>query len=163
MLMYPLSRQHFPLKSIDRFLPDLLKPLVKKRGFREATLLTDWKKAVGVEYADALKPSKISYSRTAPYTATLYLTVEPQRMLEMQYSAPQILDRINTYLGCKAITGLKLQQSMTAGMTPSSKNRGPITAKIQESITLKDPSLVENILDDNLKQALIDLGMSMGL
>ena len=84
-------------------------------------------------------------------------------MLEMQYSAPQILDRINTYLGFKAITGLKLQQNMTAAITPSSKNMRPITAKTQEPITLKDPSLVENINDDDLKQALIDLGMSMGL
>lgn len=162
--MYPLARPFSTLKSIDRLLPDLLKPLAKKRGFQEASILTSWPKVVGTEFATALKPSKISYTRSAPYVATLHVFVDPVRSLEVQYCAPQILERINTYLGYKAIAALKLHNNAALFKAPHiSPSQKPITSKDTPKLKTLNDNFFETIKDPELKQALIELAESMNL
>lgn len=163
--MYPLARPSNTLKSIDRLLPNLLKPLAKKRGFHEASILTNWLKVIGPEYAAALKPSKISYTRSAPYVAILHAFVDPVRALEIQYCAPQILERINTYLGCKAITTLKLQKNaaLFRPAPPPLQQKAVVSNPIEGQKTIQNDNALKSIMDPDLKQALKDLAESMGL
>lgn len=157
--MYPLARSPYSLKRFDQLLPDLLKPIAQKRGFREASLLVEWDKVVGAEYARVLRPVKISHARSEPYEAVLYAEAEPHRALELQYNALHILDRINTYFGCRAITTLKILKGHGKG--PFIKTK-PVESNTEPSI-LKNATILEDIACPKLKQALESLGISMGL
>jgi hypothetical protein len=157
--MYPLSRSPYSLKRFDQLLPELLKPIAKKRGFREASLLVEWDKVVGAEYAQALRPVKISHGRGEPYEAVLYAEAEPHRALELQYNALHILDRINTYFGCRAITTLKILKGQGKASFIKTKPVEPNEAPL----ILKNATVLDGITCPELKQALEDLGISMGL
>lgn len=157
--MYPLARSPYSLKRFDQLLPDLLKPIAQKRGFREASLLVEWDKVVGAEYARVLRPVKISHSRGEPYEAVLYVEAEPHRALELHYNALHILDRINTYFGCRAITTLKILKGQ--GNAPLIQSK--CVESNEEPLIFKNTSILEDIPCPKLKEALENLGISMGL
>ena len=117
-------------RSIGSFLPKITGKILAKKGFPNMSLLTDWPAIVGPELAAYTCPEKMTgrvkklkkpaailspQSKKRPSQKpqrgiTLKLRVESHRALDVQYSLEEILQRINTYFGYRAVTDIRIIQ-----------------------------------------------------
>ncbi len=108
--------------SVGSFVPKLAQKAFEKYGFSTVALLTDWPVIVGQDLAQYTKPDKLKWPRLVAIAsdveagcegrpgATLILRVLPARALDVQYGIPQIIDRINSYFGYRAVADVRILQ-----------------------------------------------------
>lgn len=80
---------------------------MKKRGFAEVRVATRWPEIVGENLAGQTLPEKLSRGRDG---GTLTLRVSGAAALELTYLTPQLIERINTYFGFRAVARLHFVQ-----------------------------------------------------
>lgn len=102
---YTRQRQTVP---VARLLQRVLTPAARRHGFAETAVLADWPAIVGPMMAKRCQPIKISRGRGKSAPGTLVVMASPVMALELQHAAPQIVDRVNTYFGYRAIAKLHL-------------------------------------------------------
>lgn len=113
------------MKSVGHFLPAITRPVFEKFGFQRAALLTDWDMIVGEPLCHFTSPEQIKWQKSSNETAeieqfgqssgaTLIIRVEGPAALEVQHSAPQIIERINSYFGYKAVASIRILQAPMA-------------------------------------------------
>ncbi len=109
-------------KRASAFTMSLTRPAFEKFGFPAAALLTDWAAIAGPDLASYTAPERLKWPRQpdAPEdargqpAATLVLRVEGPRAIELQHRAPQLIERINSYFGFRAIAQIRLYQAPLA-------------------------------------------------
>ncbi len=109
------------VKAVGSFVPKLTQKSFEKYGFSTATLLTDWARIVGVDLARDTSPERLKWPRGAAGQstgesyeaggATLVIRVDPARALDISYKERQIIERINSYFGYRAISDLRMIQA----------------------------------------------------
>jgi hypothetical protein len=110
-------------KTVGSFVPRLTRPAFERYGFSAATLITDWETIVGADIARYTMPDRLKWPKRVTWTgdevseedrgrpgATLILAVAAGRALDIQYKATQLIDRINSYFGYRAIADLRIVQ-----------------------------------------------------
>jgi hypothetical protein len=118
----PPTARFVPVKSVGTFVPTLTRKAFEKFGFSTATLITDWARIAGAELAQYTIPDKLKWPRGGEAigddgddgsrrSATLILRVDPARALDVEYRARQIMDRINSYFGYRAVETIRLVQA----------------------------------------------------
>ncbi len=83
-------------------------PALRRRGFAEAAIVTDWPTIVGRPLCDHTRPSRIVFPRGERLEGTLHLVVTGAFAPEVQHLAPQIIERINGHFGYRAIARMEL-------------------------------------------------------
>lgn len=123
-LQRPRIPGHIAAKSVGTFVPRLTQKAFEKYGFSTATLITDWAAIVGETLARDTLPERLKWPRGVDARgevetgaegrpgATLILTVDPARALDVEYRRAQILDRINGYFGYRAVAEIRLVQGV---------------------------------------------------
>lgn len=116
----PPTARFVAVKAVGSFVPTLTRKAFEKFGFSTAALITEWERIVGAELAAYTTPDKLKWPRI-PDTAfedeserrgaTLTLRVDPARALDVEYRSRQILERINSYFGYRAIETVRLVQA----------------------------------------------------
>lgn len=98
-----------------RPLADFVAPTIAevcgKAGFSVVEVVTHWDEIVGPLLAPRSLPVKLQWTRgheTEP--ATLVVRVEGAYAIELQYAAPVVIDRINTYFGWRCVGRITLRQ-----------------------------------------------------
>ncbi|MGB0748923.1 MAG: DUF721 domain-containing protein [Magnetospiraceae bacterium] len=123
---------------------------LNRRGFDHAGLVENWSAIVGPHLATQTCPLKIAYVGDARQGGTLYIKVFGGSLaLQVQHLAPQILQKVNGYLGYRAVAGLRIVQG-----DPRTAPKAPVAA---------DPSPVEvppltEVQSDELRAVLQRLG-----
>lgn len=150
-------------KNVGVFLPKITRPAFEKFGFPAAALVTDWAAIVGRDLASYTMPEKLTWpplqshmGEEEPYAArdkgaktgaTLVLRTEGPRALEIQFKSQQIMDRINTFFGYRAVTAIRIVQA-------------PLTKSERVDLSPKKPAKpmpathIEEIENDRLRAAL---------
>ena len=100
-------------RSLAQILPKITREAFRDRGFYQASILTQWSDIVGNQLAARSCPEKVSRE------GVLTLRVEGSFALEFQYKEPQLLERIATHFGYRAITRISLRQ----GPMPSERSQ----------------------------------------
>jgi hypothetical protein len=152
-----------PSRSFAKPLRDLLGKVVgetfTRQGFASAELVTRWTEIVGVEIAAHSEPIKIHWTRPADgeerEPGTLILRVEGPAAIEIQHLANVICERVNRFLGWRAVDRVGLRQApLRRGERKTARGVDPAAAaRIAESLS--------DIGDDDLRQALARLGASI--
>jgi hypothetical protein len=164
-----------PSRSFAKPLRDLLGKVVgetfTRQGFASAELVTRWTEIVGAEIAAHSEPIKIQWPRTAPSSprspandagsrwgrapGTLVLRVEGPAALEIQHLANVICERVNRFLGWRAVERIAFRQA-------------PLRRALRQSVAPADPAAaarmaasMPEITDDDLRQALARLGAAV--
>lgn len=113
------------------------RPIMRKRGFVESSILLDWPRIVGSELARHTQPLKIQFPRNASTDAVLTVACTPAFAPELLQLSPIVLDKLATHLGYRAIARIAIEQHHTLAPRPAqpqSKTRPEI-----EEIFSEDP------------------------
>lgn len=162
-------------RSVGSFVPGLARKAFEKFGFSTVALLTEWPAIVGQELAGYTLPERLKWPRqTNPRGeaqeeseagcegrpgATLVIRVEPSRALDVQYGATQIIERINSYFGYRAVAELRLQQLTIKADREDQVAPQPDAAAAgnAEAATSIDGALLSGIIDKKLRDSLLRL------
>jgi hypothetical protein len=149
-------------RAIGAYVARMLGPVARARGFATTALLSEWPTVVGEELARFTMPDKVVWPRRTEDResctqsawrsdgAILVLKVDGPRAIEVQHRAEQILERVNTYFGYRAIAQLRFLQAPVA--RAESQPPGPPQADDDE------PLPASNFANTGLVQALKRLG-----
>ncbi len=118
-----------------------LAPFARKHGFSQTRLLMRWEGVVGADIAAWTRPLRL-------VRGVLHLRVASAWAPYIQHQAPSILERVNLFLGRKAVTRIALKQGL---VTPPP---APRTAAYRAP----EPVAVSGISDPDLRSALARLG-----
>ena len=138
-------------------------PLFRKRGFAETGILTNWPEIMGKVLAARTVPQRISYPKGERAEGTLYIRVESAWATELQHLSPQVIERINSYFGYRAVARLAISQ----GAVPSGVDAAPAAdpqpaTSGQPSPKAPTPSAeIAKIDDEDLRQALAGLDVAV--
>ena len=154
-------------RAIGAYVARMLDPVARARGFATTALFSEWPAVVGAELARFTMPDKVLWprrfdDREAAGTqsawrvegATLVLKVDGPRAIEVQHRAHQILQRVNTHFGYRAIAQLRFMQApvnRAAKDAPAPPLPVAVTA-LPSSVT---------IANQGLRHALMRLGASL--
>src|SRR5271167_4412976 len=135
-----------PSRSFAKPLRDLLGKVVgetfTRQGFASAELVTRWTEIVGGEIAAHSQPIKIQWPRPVlPSTqasdhglalgrpaGTLVLRVEGPTAIEIQHLANVICERVNRFLGWRAVGRIALRQAPLRRAAPKRSRAGDAAA-----------------------------------
>lgn len=104
-------------QAIGALIGRVIEPVCAKRGFATADLIGAWDDIVGPRYAGTTQPEKIAWprgDRSSGATATLVIRVDAGMAIYLQHETSLILDRINGFLGFRAIGALRIVQGPVA-------------------------------------------------
>lgn len=152
------SGQRIAARSVGTFVPKLTRTAFEKFGFSTAALLTDWAQIVGPQLAQTTTPDRIRWPKTVEQDmaggrtgsrtgATLHISVDPARALDVQYKTSLIIDRINQYFGYRAVADLRIVQ-VRVEMPPQ-----PV-ARSRPAVAATPDPMITAIADDGLRAAL---------
>lgn len=118
-----------------------LAPTARKHGFSETRLLLRWESVVGTEIAAWTRPLRL-------VRGVLHLRVASAWATYIQHQGPSIRDRVNLFLGRKAVTRIVLKQGRI----------DPPPAARPSTEPAPEPVAVSGISDPELSITLARLG-----
>ena len=136
------TRHMFGPRSIAAILTPVLRPALRKRAPGIATLLSDWEAVLGPALSAVTVPRKLA-------AGTLTIACAGPVAMELQYLAPQLLSRINAYLGSGSVARLRFVQDLRP-TPPQPTPRPPAEAAAREA--------VQSLPEGELREALERLG-----
>ena len=156
-------RMDKPGRSFAKPLRDLLGKVVgdsfTRQGFASAELVTRWTEIAGAEIAAYSEPIKIQWPRPDQTSArppgTLVLRVEGPAAIEIQHLAHVICERVNRFLGWRAVERITLRQAPLRRSVPSPAPAVDAAAAARIAATMPD------IADQDLRAALARLGAAV--
>lgn len=129
-----------------------------KRGFSQTEILSRWPTIVGPMLAQHSCPERLTFERERAAGANLLVRVEGAFGLELQHLAPQVIDRINTYFGYRAVARLSILQGPIPRQSPRPRAAArDLTAAEEKSVA----DAVAATRDPELAQALAALGRAV--
>ena len=131
-----------------------LGPSFGRRGFSRAEIITRWPAIVGEGLARRAFPERLIAPRGAA-GGTLRVRVEGGFATELQHLEPEVIERINTYFGYRAVARLALVQ----GPVPAPAAIPPRRERALDAgeVAQLDRAL-EATEDDRLRDSLAALG-----
>ncbi len=147
------------LRALAATLPKVTGRALGRRGLAESGLIADWPGVVGAELA-AITAFR-GFTPRVPKEGrerTLTLRVDAGHALVLQHLAPQVIERVNGFLGYRAATHLKLQQGPLGKTDPAPASR-PATPDRPVEEALKTRAVA--VEDPELRAALERLGRAV--
>ena len=172
----PGGRAGNGMLAIGSFVAGLAGKAFAKYGFATAGLITEWAAIAGGDLALYTRPERLWWPpagvdgdegapthrqgrQRARRGATLLLRVDGARGLDVQFSARQIIERINGYFGYAAIAELRILQGPIAPPGAGKKAPAPRTADANGSPPpAGEDAMLMRIGDLALRAALVRLG-----
>ena len=91
-------------RALAATLPKVTKAAMARHGRAYAAIVGEWQAMVGKATAEGSVPEKLS-------AGVLTIRASGGAAMEIQHSEPQIVERINAYVGGQAVTRLKIVQA----------------------------------------------------
>lgn len=138
----------------------------ERYGFAYAEILGRWREIAGADIAAFSAPERIRWPRSRgadtaksrrKQGGVLVIRVTDGRAVELQHQTGQIIDRVNTYYGYEAVTGIKLVH----GPLPEQKVTAPVRKELNAEQEADLAMSVAQIEDQELRGALVRLGRGM--
>ncbi len=140
-------------------LPAITDAALRKRGFAQSAVISNWAEIVGPELAANAAPQKLAFPRGGHGDGTLHVRVSGPLAIELQHMEPLVLERINTYFGYRAVARLALVQG------PLPPRREEVKRKVLPALDADEADAVEQMVsgvtDDSLRHALSGLGRAV--
>lgn len=145
------------LRPLADLIPDSLGEAARAQGFAVIEIVTHWPEIVGEELASASEPVKLVWPpKDDPDRrgATLVVRVEGTHALDLQFTTPVVIERINRTFGWACVSRLSLKQGP---VTPRAV-RAPPPPEPDPRLVAEERARLDAIADDGLKESLARLG-----
>ena len=146
-------------RPLREFLGKLVGDAFARQGFASAELVTRWHDIVGHEIAAHSEPIKLQWPRGKDpedsEAGTLVLRVEGPAAIEIQHLAGLICERVNRFLGWRAVGRLALRQA------PLRRRQARAMREMDPAATTRIAENLSDIKDQELKDALARLGAAV--
>lgn len=140
-----------PVASVGR-------SIFRKRGLAHGRMVADWPEIVGRSLAECSCPEKLTTPRGQTENGTLRIRVDGPMAVELQHLTPQIIERINSYFGYRAVDRL----TIVRGPLPvPPRRRRPKPKPIDEAAEADIDARIADVEDDDLRAALASLGRTI--
>lgn len=159
-----ISEEHHcrDLESISSIFMPIVKDMITAEDLVGIDIVLNWQKVIGEEIASFCNPLKTKYNQK-DNSRTLYVEVPVGGFaLELQHKENYILDKINSYIGYKAIHKLNISQNMN--MQPKViTNKKPQTKELELTEEQKNylQNVTKEIKDEKLRKILINIGQNV--
>jgi hypothetical protein len=152
------NRRRGPI-ALTELVSKILGPVTAKRGFAKAELIAAWPAIVGPAYAAWTAPEKIVWPRTTgaedDTPGVLVLRVDGPRAIYVQHELPQIVERVNAFLGYAAVGQARIVQGPVVGESrPAETVTPPLAAEAEAKLA----GALAEIADEGLRASLDRLG-----
>ena len=147
-----------PPPAAGRGLSELLKDLDARFGQGPGALQARWKEIVGEQIAKRTEPVKLSKVK-AGEPAALEIRVAGAAAALIQHQAPEIVARVNLFLGAGAVTKLRIVQGPLRNLNPETVRH--VRRPLPPLDAGKEAELAASLADEPdgpLKAALLSLG-----
>ncbi|MDP7543179.1 MAG: DciA family protein [Alphaproteobacteria bacterium] len=155
----PPTRIQRGLLALGTMVSKVTMPLYRKRGFAEASILSDWPVIVGKRFAAVTLPEKLTFPKGEKQDGLLHVRVDGPLATELQHLEPQIVERINGYFGYHAVARLKLVQGPVPPLSKPAAAQPPPQADARTRRAISE--MTTDIADEGLRTALADLGCAV--
>ena len=151
------------LKSLSVSVVPLIRNIMGKKGFVISDILTVWEQIVGEEMAQYTIPRKVDFKKNEKTNGVIHIVVPGGAFaLELQHKEKFVLEKVNSYFGYKAISGIRIIQDANFKIQTKKINQ----AKVKKSlVTCEEQNYIDNltneIIDPELKETLFRLGESI--
>jgi hypothetical protein len=137
------------METLDKHFRKLTATVFQKHGFAQGDVLASWPQIVGNTLATISRPERIRWPRGSdePQGGTLHLKAQTGRALDVQYATPQIIEKVNQFLGFNAIATVKVTQGTVSATATPRLHLQPV-----------DTPALATVTDPDLKAALARLG-----
>lgn len=158
-----MSKEHIQRRSqlptpLHKAVEAATRTTFRKHGIAEARLITEWPQIAGGVLAGKTLPTRVAFAKGKRDNGTLHLTVSPGWALEVQHLEPQILEKIATYFGYRAVGRLHITQAPLPLKEPRHKHvPAPIAPQAQQRVD----NLTAQVEDAELRAALVSLGSAI--
>jgi hypothetical protein len=140
--------------------PQVATPALRRRGFAEARVVTDWPDIIGPELARETLPERLTFPRGAEGGGgTLRIRASGPLALELQHLEPLVIERINRYFGFAAVARLAFVQAPVIHTPRRPARAAPAALTTDQSQKLE--TALEKIESDSLRAALARLGRAV--
>jgi hypothetical protein len=138
-------------------------PACRKRGFASVDIIAAWSDIVGERYGTRVQPDRLIWPRrpdlsdpdNPPEPATLVVHTDGPTALLLSHDSPQVIERINTFYGWKAVGRIKILQRPVSAK-PSAAKRPMRSLTRSEEQRLEHN--LEGVENERLREALKKLG-----
>jgi len=138
-------------------------PACRKRGFASVDIIASWADIVGERYGTRVQPDRLVWPRrpdlsdpeNPPEPATLVVHTDGATALMLSHDSGQVIERINTFYGWRAVGRIKILQKPVLVKQPERKKplRGLTSAEERQ---LEEQ--LDGVQNDRLREALKKLG-----
>lgn len=135
-------------RPLSTLLPKLTRPVFRRRSPAATHLMTDWPEIVGPVLAAQSMPQKL-------VGGTLTLGCAGPMAMELQYLAPQLIERVNVAVGQRVVERLRLVQLRMP--PPARKAPKPAPVALPQPVS----TALDGIEDPELRAALARLGQGV--
>ncbi len=149
-----MEKRHGSMRALAGEVAKVAGPVLGKRGFAAAQLVTHWETVVGAEWARKLGPERLDFPRGARNGGTLRLRCAPGAALEAQHALPLLLERINGFFGYGAVERLAFVQGPPLNSARKIKAPAPLPPADQAALDHR----LGAVEDPDLREALRRLG-----
>jgi hypothetical protein len=134
----------------------------RRRGFASSELVTLWPELVGAGIAAGCRPEKLVWPRRRGEAgegepATLIVSSDGPTALVLTHAGPQLVERLNAFLGWKAIGRIRIEQTFRP---PPPPRPAPRTA-LDPAETAAVKRSAAGIADGGLRDAVERLGRAV--
>lgn len=148
------DRRASGLKAVGADVSRITKPIVGKRGFAAAAILTDWPNIVGSALASQTAPLRIIYPKGERAEGILHISITSSAIAPViTHLQPLVLQKINSFFGYRAVAGLKLIHGRRPQLHTKRPPPQPMPVLTREETTRMDAA-VDKVEDPELKAVL---------
>jgi hypothetical protein len=152
--------QHRPPPPAGRNLNKLLKALDERFGQGPGALQARWREIVGEDIARRTEPVKLTKPRGGGPAALEIRVAGPAAAL-IQHQAPEIVARVNLFLGAGAVNKLRIVQGPLRAAAESARPVRRNTAPLDAAAEAELAASLADAPEGPLKAALLSLGRNV--
>ena len=161
-----VSKRTFVPKTIGESLQKVNQKFSSKFGRIDYVIHVKWKQIVGPFFAKQSQPIKISSIKDFiddknefVFLNYLHVNVSSAAAVEFQHFKEKIIEKINSYFGYKAISGLKIHQNFIQKLDDSSIKKNKQKNTRMSNTKVKE--YVGSIKNKDLEVSVMKLGLSI--
>ncbi len=151
------------MRPVGALMHGLTKRALGKHGFSSAALIEEWDSVIGPELAATCQPVKLSFPPRERDGGTLHIRADSGTALELQHLEPQIIQRVNAFLGYAAVARLTYIQAplIQRQMDARRPRKTPPNPAVAPSLPAATAEAIAAVEDPKLRASLERLGAAV--